>query len=335
MKALFSAASLGLGTLLFAAAAPQQTLPIPLRSTTNLLGNGGFESWNQGEGFQGPIGPDLWHAMGDTSDVFTQGDIAFTRVDGCPPEGNGSSAMQIRANLPQNFVSQRLENFGEFAGKEVTFSLDARPLFPLANARIEVDDGVGTSMALILVKVMNEWGRVTVRHTVADCPTKLEFKIYPEQTIDVDQAMAVVGRQPNAEFIPRPNPEPGLQEVPLGTVLDWYRFDASIPVPEGFVICDGSAVADAASPYLGRATPNLADRFVRGVTSPAQIGTSGGASTHTHTGTTGAFGDFWWMGAAQPFQLQVAQNGHRHDFTTNSASSLPPYTGLLKIIRVK
>jgi hypothetical protein len=338
MKTLFSAATLAAASLLLGAA-PQQNQFIPTGSFRNILGNGGFEAWNQGNAFQGPIGPDLWLAMGDTSDVFSQGDIAFTRVTGCAPAGNGSVAMQVRANLPQSFVSQSIENYGEYAGRDLTFSISARPLFPLANARIEVDDGVGTSMALITV-TQGQWGRITLQHKVDKCPTKLEFKIYPEQTIDVDQAMALVGTHQNAVFVPRPNPEPSLQDVPLGTVLDWFRFDASIPVPEGFAICDGSPVADAASPFLGKATPNLLDRFVRGVTSVGSIGSSGGASSHSH-GTTGVNqggfgvppGNYWFM-SNQPFDVfRNARDGHTH--STSSASSLPPYVGLLKIIRIK
>jgi hypothetical protein len=342
MRTLPTGTSLGLGALLLVAAVPQQSLPVPIRSSTNILGNGGVESWNRGSGFQGPIGPDLWYAMGDTSDVFTQGDIAFTRTTGCPPGGTGSTVMQIRANLPQNYVSQSAENFAEYAGKDVTFSVSIHPLFPLASAHIAIDDGIGSSSAPITV-TMGQWGRVTVRHTVASCPTKLEFRIYPEQTVDVDEAMAVVGRQPSADFVPRPNPEPGLEEVPLGSVLDWYRFDASVPVPEGFAICDGSLVANVSSPFLGRATPNLTDRFVRGVTNVANIGTSGGSSTHAHSGTTGENeggpgnppGDWWFIELQCCDVMRCARDGHRHDFTTNVASSLPPYVGLLKIIRVK
>ena len=342
MRAVPSAAGLGLAVLLFSAASPQQPLPMLPPSLTNLLGNGGFESWSRGQGFQGPLGPDLWYPMGDTSDLFTQGDLAFTRVDGCPPAGDGSSAMQVRANLPQNFVSQSIENFGEYAGRDVTFSISARPLFPLANARIEIDDGVSTSMALIMVS-MDQWGRVTVRHTVSDCPAKLEVKIFPEQTIDVDEAMLVVGRRADAEFVPRPNPEPALEEVPLGAVLDWFRFDASIPVPEGFAICDGSVVADARSPFVGKATPNLTDRFVRGVTSVGSIGSQGGNASvnlsHRHDishGHTVTFG-FLYQQGPNPFAPVIGINQHNGSSgnALGNTSILPPYVGLLKIVRIQ
>lgn len=327
-------------------AVPPQATPLirPGPDTQmNLIGNGGVESWNNGNSFQGPIGPDGWYAMGDTSDVFTQNDIAFTRLEGCGPGGNGSVVMQIRANLPDNFVSQRMENFGEYAGEAVTFSLSVRPIFPVAKAHIEIDDGVSTSSALMQVNA-GEWGRVTVRHTVAACPTKLEFRIYPEQTLNVDDAMVVLGRFAEARFVPRPNPEPALQEVPLGTVLDWYRFDASVPVPEGFAVCDGSLVSNVESPFVGRATPNLLDRFVRGVTSVAQIGTTGGTDSHIHFASSGENegghgsppGDSWFMNANQPPPILLnARDGHHHDITVDSSSNVPRYVGLLKIIRIK
>ena len=81
--------------------------------------------------------------------------------------------------------------------------------------------------------------------------------------------------------------------VPLGAIIDWYRFDAATPVPDGFAICDGSAVTDPASPFMGKPLPNLVDRFTMGVT-PARLGETGGANSvpHTHSlaGHTHAIG---------------------------------------------
>ncbi len=62
------------------------------------------------------------------------------------------------------------------------------------------------------------------------------------------------------------------EAVPLGTVIEWWRPNASFPVPEGYVICDGSTVTDPESPYDGVALPDLIDNFVRGVTDTALIG---------------------------------------------------------------
>jgi len=88
----------------------------------------------------------------------------------------------------------------------------------------------------------------------------------------------------------------GLQPalVPIGSVIDWWRPNGTFPVPTGYKICDGTAVADAGSPYNGQVVPNLNDKFVRGTSDPNSIGSTGGADTHAHTvsasGTTAAAG---------------------------------------------
>ena len=58
--------------------------------------------------------------------------------------------------------------------------------------------------------------------------------------------------------------------VPVGAVIDWWRPDASLN---------------------DTTLPNLADKFVRGVTDVNAIGTSGGSENHDHTGTTSTDGD--------------------------------------------
>lgn len=317
---------------------------LPQRS---LLGNGGLESWSHGAQVQGPIAPDLWYAMGVPTNAFGQSDIAYTRV----PEDAGCSASgpwcaEVRANAPGNYIAQRLEDFAGLEDRWVTFSVDLRTPFATASPTIAIDDGVNATTRTEIVGTSAS--RVTVRHRVSACATRLEFRVYPEQTVRVDHAMAVVGRHAEALYVPRRNVEPGLMELPLGAVVDWHRFDASIPVPEGFAICDGALVADADSPFVGKPTPNLASKFVRGVTSLGAIGSTGGADSvdlaHTHTGTTGSNQgpggvDYWVMGNPQLDHVHNAKDGHVHTFTTNSSlgsvSTLPSYVGLLKLIRIK
>lgn len=43
-------------------------------------------------------------------------------------------------------------------------------------------------------------------------------------------------------------------------------------VPPGWVLCDGN-----------NGTPNLISRFIQGASSDSDVGTTGGAETHTHT----------------------------------------------------
>lgn len=111
--------------------------------------------------------------------------------------------------------------------------------------------------------------------------------------VDVDGvAVAVGGRQRihAAPYALRSN-----ASVPLGTILDWYAFSATTPVPDGFLVCNGQVVNDPASPFNGLLLPNLTDgRFTMGV-ARAQLGALGGRNdlpadgTHSHGGQTGTF----------------------------------------------
>jgi hypothetical protein len=174
---------------------------------------------------------------------------------------------------------------------------------------------------------------------VSDCATGLEFRIYPEQTVQVSDAMAVAGRLNEARYVPRRNVEPGLMELPLGSVVDWYRFDANTPVPEGFAICDGATVTDTGSPFVGRPTPNLASKFVRGVVTVNSIGSQGGSDSFSgntgvpHQGGGDPPGGFWRILKDPFFPWNLAANEHHfHPFTV---PTVPAYVGLLKIIRIK
>ncbi len=91
------------------------------------------------------------------------------------------------------------------------------------------------------------------------------------------------------------------QQVPVGTIIDWYRPSAATALPDGWEYADGSVVADGASPFNGATKPDLREKFTRGVsdmTTNADVGVSGGAdshshwtdTTHSHTGYTSADG---------------------------------------------
>jgi len=96
----------------------------------------------------------------------------------------------------------------------------------------------------------------------------------------VAMALAVFVAGIPAKALGQP-PQP--RDVPIGTVLDWWRPDATGSVPDGYQICDGSVVNDASSPLNGKTLPDLRGRFVLGVASPADMGTSGGAQSHDHS----------------------------------------------------
>ena len=179
--------------------------------------------------------------------------------------------------------------------------------------------------------------------------------------------------------------------VPIGTILDWWRPNASWPLPAGYMICDGSAVDEPRSPLNGMKLPDLTGKFILGVTDINSIGIAGGNSAHRHqvplvAGQTESkstshhhrwikmqvtpLGDkqyiswrndgstdlmsFWKNGIndegsgiypihmggyAQSWYTEDAVSSHSHEFTvpsheTDSSSNLPPYVGLLKIMRI-
>lgn len=67
--------------------------------------------------------------------------------------------------------------------------------------------------------------------------------------------------------------------VPVGTVISWWRPDVNTPLPSGeWAIADGTVVTDPASPYNGKALPDLRNRFVMGVTAD-DVGQTGGTNT--------------------------------------------------------
>jgi hypothetical protein len=80
--------------------------------------------------------------------------------------------------------------------------------------------------------------------------------------------------------------EDSFDGVPVGGVIDWWRPDASFPIPAGYQACDGSTVNDPASPLNGKASPDLRGRFIRGAQDAGAIGQIGGAESHAHSVTT-------------------------------------------------
>lgn len=78
----------------------------------------------------------------------------------------------------------------------------------------------------------------------------------------------------NANLTPTPSPA---SLVPIGAIIDWWRpAGTNFQIPDGFQICDGSLINDAASPYNGHNTPDLRQRFMFGATTYDWIGQNGG-----------------------------------------------------------
>jgi len=51
---------------------------------------------------------------------------------------------------------------------------------------------------------------------------------------------------------------------PVGSMKSWLRPDATVPLPSGWLVCDGTTVVDASSSFDGKAIPDLRGRFPRG-----------------------------------------------------------------------
>jgi hypothetical protein len=115
--------------------------------------------------------------------------------------------------------------------------------------------------------------------------------------------------------------------VPRGAIIMWSGAVATIPA--GWVLCDGS-----------NGTPDLRDRFVRGA-SAANVGTTGGATNHTHTfsGTTGpAPGTGSIVGGIYLASADWFAENHTHSFSgttamTTGQNHLPPYYRLAFIMK--
>ena len=123
---------------------------------------------------------------------------------------------------------------------------------------------------------------------------------------------AVIGTSTTAATLKVNGTIEGFGVVPQGAIIDWWRPDASYPVPAGYQICDGSAIV--AGSWKGKPLPNLTNKFIRGVTDPSQIGASGGSDSATPSAQT------------------AAANGHDHTLPTitgvpynGGASSSDPY----------
>ena len=98
-------------------------------------------------------------------------------------------------------------------------------------------------------------------------------------TMIVDQAITTVKLADGAVTAAKLAPD---LLIPVGTVVSWWGNSAAPPA--GWKLCDGSAIADAASPINGTAVPDLRDRFIRGATGNVRATPQvGGANSHVLT----------------------------------------------------
>jgi hypothetical protein len=159
-----------------------------------------------------------------------------------------------------------------------------------------------------------------------------------------------IAAQQHASMVVVAAPNALSDEIPIGAVMDWWRPTETTPLPEGFMLCDGSTVTAAYSPIQGETTPDASFRFARGLTStdslPPAGYTTGGTDQHIHSyswshhhfiphihdplsgmsgGSQGFTGNTCYGGLV-PWQ-NLAYRGHEHAFTT----IFPLYNGFTEL----
>ncbi|MBV9762805.1 MAG: hypothetical protein JO340_19760 [Acidobacteriaceae bacterium] len=158
----------------------------------------------------------------------------------------------------------------------------------------------------------------------------------------------------------------GFGTAPVGTVLDfWVAQGVNLSIPANFVICDGRAISDPQSPFNGKNAPDLRKRFIHGVGTLSEIGSTGGNTNadvridSTVNGATGPITNPVPSSANTKAGLiarNVPSTEYRFDLTksdvgwndgqhvhslnfrasgSTNISIMPPYYGLLKIMRIK
>lgn len=106
---------------------------------------------------------------------------------------------------------------------------------------------------------------------------------------------------------------------PIGSVKSWLRANNTIPLPSGWLICDGSTVVDASSPYNGKALPDFRGRFVRGHATLDNMSFS--SDTIYFAGGTIP------NGGADTNNLQHSHNGPNHSHLVSSGQFSMPAAG--------
>jgi len=158
--------------------------------------------------------------------------------------------------------------------------------------------------------------------------------------------------------------------LPIGAVIDWWRPSSSnLRLPDGFEICDGRMITDPTSPLRGSRTPNLVGLFTSGVAAAGDIGGTGGAAaasvdvvvqlparteaipTESPSPSANHRPGLIVRGlGSSKYRFALVEQGtgpdtpndgqHVHDLGDQATGrirvpTLPPFFGMLKIVRIK
>lgn len=108
-------------------------------------------------------------------------------------------------------------------------------------------------------------------------------------------------------------------EVPVGTILPFYDFNGTVSFDTGaYAYCDGSVVADAASPLNGLTLPDMSNRYLVG------FGTEGGGDIDTAAWATAPVGNASHQANLEHSHPISSDGGHSHtvDSHTHGEGSL-------------
>jgi len=111
---------------------------------------------------------------------------------------------------------------------------------------------------------------------------------------------------------------------PVGSIKQWIRPDAATPLPSNWLICDGSTVVDAASPFNGKVLPDLRTKFPRGHSTLDNSNFS--ADVNYFTGGTIPTGGNDSHNTSHAHGMSTHDHtvaNHDHSFSDTSANNLP------------
>ena len=114
------------------------------------------------------------------------------------------------------------------------------------------------------------------------------------------------------------------QFVPIGAVLDWWRPDSSVAVPDGFVVCSGGTISSANHDFgTGQAinVPDLSNKFILGAKTASGTNTAGNASSNAPL-----VGDTGGSNATRDLTHTHTTYAHNHSLSADSGRTTVSFT---------
>jgi hypothetical protein len=101
------------------------------------------------------------------------------------------------------------------------------------------------------------------------------------KVVAAEKATTITGEiKPRQAILSAPYAIKAENGAPIGSIMAFDTFNGTLTIPDGWLPCDNKKIEDPDSPLIGKSTPNLISRFIRGNS------TSGGTGGSL-TGSTG------------------------------------------------